>query len=69
MIAIMWTIFFSINPRLRVLFAGFAPGTAPDPTKEKEFFALRARRKALCGTCLKFAVVVLVASAFLGMTP
>lgn len=66
MAAIMWVIFFRINPRLRAIFAGFTPGTAPDSGPEKEFFALRARRKALCETCLKFAVVVLVCSAFLG---
>ena len=66
MAAIMWVIFFRINPRLRVLFAGFMPGTAPDGAAEKEFFGLRARRKAICETCLKFAVVVLVCSAFLG---
>ena len=66
MVYIMLVIFFKINVRLRTLFAGFSPGIAPDPEKEKEFFTLRARRKALCETCLKFAVIVLVASAFLG---
>jgi len=66
MAAIMWVIFFRINPRLRTLFAGFAPGTVPDGAQEKQFFTLRGRRKALCETCLKFAVVVLVCSAFLG---
>lgn len=66
MMVIMGIIFLSINPRLRELFAGFAPGTAPAPEREKEFFVLRARRKALCETCLKFALGVLVASAFIG---
>ena len=66
MMAIMFIIFFQLNPRLRELFAGFAPGQGPDPEQEKEFFAKRARRKALCETCLKFAIGVLVFSAFLG---
>ena len=66
MMVIMFVIFFRLNPRLRELFAGFAPGTAPHPDQEKEFFARRARRKALCETCLKLAVAVLVFSAFLG---
>ncbi|MBI5482707.1 MAG: hypothetical protein HY906_27885 [Deltaproteobacteria bacterium] len=66
MTGIMAAIFGRINPRLRELWAGFSPGARPDEGEEKEFFALRARRKALCEACLKFAVVVLVASAFLG---
>jgi len=66
MMVIMAKIFYSINPRLRELFAGFAPDAVPDPTAENEFFTKRARRKALCEICLKFAVVVLIASAFLG---
>ncbi|MBN8216579.1 MAG: hypothetical protein J0L75_08040 [Spirochaetes bacterium] len=66
MVAIMMTIFFKINPRLRVLFGGFTPGQAPSADAEKEFFQLRARRKALCETCLNFAILVLVASAFIG---
>ena len=65
MMGIMFIIFMQINPRLRELFAGFSPGSAPDPEKEKEFFAKRARRKALCETCLKFAIGILVFSAFL----
>ncbi|MEW6366559.1 MAG: hypothetical protein AB1714_18175 [Acidobacteriota bacterium] len=66
MVGIMLVIFGRINPRLRALWSRFAPGVKPDEVEEKEFFALRSRRKALCETCLKFAVVVLVASAFLG---
>lgn len=66
MVVIMSKIFYGLNPRLRQLFATFAPGKVPDAEAEKEFFAKRAKRKALCETCLKFAVVVLVASAFLG---
>ncbi len=65
MMVIMWIIFFQINPRLREMFATFAPGTPPDPATEQTFFALRARRRRLCEVCLGFAVVVLVASAFL----
>lgn len=65
MMGIMFIIFFRLNPRLRALFAGFSPDAAPKPDDEKEFFAKRARRKALCETCLKLAVVVLVSSAFL----
>jgi len=66
MMVIMGMIFFRINPRLRELFASFAPGVAPAPEREKEFFSLRARRKALCETCLKFAIGVLIFSAFIG---
>ena len=66
MMAIMFVIFFQINPRLRELFATFSPDSSPDPAGEKEFFGKRARRKALCETCLKFAVAVLVFSAFVG---
>ncbi len=69
MIAIMGQIFFGLNPRLRELFATFAPHKAPDAQTEKEFFKKRARRKALCETCLKLAVVVLVCSAFIGFNP
>ncbi len=65
MMAIMYVIFMQLNPRLKVLFAGFAPDAAPDPAREKEFFSTRARRKALCEICLKLAIVVLLASAFL----
>lgn len=66
MMAIMFIIFFKINPRLRKLFAQFNPGEKPESDSEKEFFSLRARRKALCDTCLKFAIGVLVFSAFIG---
>jgi len=69
MMWIMGRIFFGLNPRLRELFAGFAAGKAPEPEAEKEFFGKRARRKALCETCLKLAVVVLISSAFLGFAP
>jgi hypothetical protein len=66
MMAIMFIIFFKLNPRLRELFATFKTGQPPDAEKEKVFFSTRARRRALCETCLKFAVVILLASAFLG---
>ncbi|HEB83457.1 MAG TPA: hypothetical protein ENI92_00485 [Bacteroidetes bacterium] len=69
MVVIMWVIFFRINPRLRELFARFQPGEAPPAESETEFFTLRARRKALCDTCLKFAIGVLVFSAFIGFAP
>jgi hypothetical protein len=68
MMAIMFVIFYRLNPRLRRLFATFSPDAAPDPQTEDEFFTTRARRKALCETCLKFAVGVLVFSAFLGFS-
>jgi uncharacterized protein involved in oxidation of intracellular sulfur len=45
---------------------GFGAGQTPDPILEQEFFKKRARRKSLCETCLKFAVGVLVFSAFIG---
>ncbi|MHC4278139.1 MAG: hypothetical protein ACYSTI_12570 [Planctomycetota bacterium] len=63
---IMWKIFFGLNPRLREIFARFEPDKEPAPELEQEFFQKRARRKALCETCLKFAVAVLVFSAFMG---
>jgi hypothetical protein len=66
MMYIMGKIFFVLNPRLKEIFALFKPGTAPDVELEKEFFQKRARRKALCETCLKFAIGVLVFSAFIG---
>lgn len=66
MMVIMWMIFFGLNPRLREIFARFEPGKEPAPELEQEFFQKRARRKALCETCLKFAVAVLVFSAFMG---
>ena len=66
MMVIMFIIFFRLNPRLRELWASFSPDGSPEPNEEKEFFETRARRKALCETCLKFAVAVLVFSAFLG---
>ncbi len=65
MVAIMLKIFYGLNPRLRELLASFSPDSAPDPESETEFFTKRARRKALCETCLKFAIAVLVCSAFL----
>ncbi len=68
MAAIMFIIFLKINPRLRDLFSRFHPGEPSDPGIEKEFFTLRAKRKALCDTCLKFAIGVLVFSAFLGFS-
>lgn len=66
MMVIMFVIFFQLNPRLRELFASFSPEANPDHAGEEEFFAKRARRKALCEVCLWFAVGVLVFSAFLG---
>ena len=66
MVVIMGIIFIKINPKLKALFAGFKQGETPEPNSEKEFFELRARRKALCDTCLKFAIGVLVFSAFMG---
>lgn len=66
MMAIMGIIFLKINPRLLELFAHFTQGEQPDSDREGEFFALRARRKALCDTCLKLAIGVLVFSAFIG---
>jgi len=66
MMFIMGQIFLGLNPRLREMFATFEPGKAPPPEREKEFFQTRAKRKALCETCLKFAIGVLVFSAFMG---
>ncbi|GAB4301888.1 MAG: hypothetical protein Kow0090_17440 [Myxococcota bacterium] len=66
MMAIMGKIFFELNPRLREIFAKFESGKAPDEALQTEFFQKRAKRKALCETCLKFAIGVLIASAFMG---
>jgi hypothetical protein len=66
MMVIMGQIFFGLNPRLKEIFLSFKPGTPPEAELEKEFFQKRARRKALCETCLKFAIGALVASAFIG---
>jgi hypothetical protein len=66
MAVIMMRIFFGINPRLKELFIHFNPGQEPPAAEVKEFFEKRALRKALCETCLKFAIGVLVCSAFLG---
>ena len=69
MMGIMYVIFFSINPRLRELFATFSPDADPDPEAEKEFFAKRARRKKLCEICLFFALGVLASIAFIAFSP
>lgn len=69
MVVIMGIIFLQINPRVLALFARFRHAEPPDATEEKEFFSLRLRRKNLCETCLKFAVGVLIFSAFLGFQP
>jgi hypothetical protein len=66
MMAIMFIIFLQINPKLIELFIRFKPGEAPNSDNESAFFALRTRRKELCDICLKFAVGVLVFSAFIG---
>ncbi len=66
MIVIMWIIFNKLNPRLKEIFGKFNPGDTPDTALEAEFFAIRARRKALCDRCLIFAIGVLIFSAFLG---
>ncbi len=66
MMVIMGKIFFGLNPRLKEIFARFAPTSEPDGELSQEFFAKRARRKALCDICLYFAIGVLIFSAFLG---
>jgi len=66
MVVIMLWIFYGINPRLRKLFGQFTSLDKPGESEEKKFFTLRAKRKSLCEKCLVFAIVVLVASAFLG---
>ncbi len=67
-VVIMLKIFYRINPRLKGLFGKFSPTAKPDEANEKEFFTLRAKRKALCEICLVFAIIVLVVSAFLGFS-
>jgi len=66
MMVIMGMIFLRLNPRLRQIFAQFEPGKDADPELVREFFQKRARRKAVCEICLKFAIAVLVFSAFIG---
>ena len=66
MVAIMILIFFKYNPLINKLFATFTENEQPKEEQEKLFFQLRARRKRLCEICLKFAIIVLIASAFLG---
>ena len=66
MVYIMFIIFFKINPKLQELFAQFKQGESPQLDNEKQFFTLRARRKALCEICLFFAIGVLICSAFMG---
>jgi hypothetical protein len=68
MVVIMLKIFYRINPRLSELFGKFSPTEKPDESSEKEFFTLRAKRKSLCEICLVFAIIVLVASAFLSFS-
>ena len=68
MVFIMLKIFYGINPHLRKLFANFSQNNNPIEAEEKEFFMLRAKRKSLCEICLKFAIAVLIASAFLGFS-
>jgi len=65
MMVIMYIIFFKINPRLNQIFVQFKSEEIPQPDTESKFFTLRARRKSLCDTCLKFAIGVLVFSAFM----
>lgn len=68
MVFIMLKIFYRINPQLRMLFGKFSRSVSPDEFDEQEFFKLRAKRKSLCEICLWFAVIVLIASAFLGFS-
>ena len=68
MVVIMGIIFFKINPKLKEIFLTFKPGEKPDINVEKEFFTLRAKRKALCEKCLKLAVGILIFSAFMNFS-
>lgn len=65
MLFIMLNIFFKINPQLKKMFNGFSKDRLPDTAVEANFFKLRKKRKQLCEICLVFAIIVLVASAFL----
>ncbi|MFZ5551540.1 MAG: hypothetical protein ACOYVG_00030 [Bacteroidota bacterium] len=66
MIYHMMIIFLKINPELKKMFATFSKEQAPPTDVEAAFFKLRKRRKQLCETCLVFAIMVLISSAFLG---
>lgn len=66
MVIVMVIIFFKINPKLNIMFAGFSDKEPADSKSETDFFKLRARRKKLCEICLVFAILVLIFSAFIG---
>jgi len=65
MVAIVFQASFSINPKIREIFAKFSPQSEPDEALVKEFFALRAKRKKICKVCFVFAILVLVVSPIL----
>ncbi len=56
---------FVFNPKLKEMFARFKADERPDPEMEKEFFALRARRKYWCDRCWNLGLILLVATAVL----
>ena len=65
MASILWFGTFVFNPRLKEMFAQFSPDAPPEPEREAEFFAQRARRKWWCDRCWHLGILVLVSSAVL----
>ena len=56
---------FSVNPKIRTLFATFSPAADPREEDAKSFFALRARRKMVCKMCLVAGILILLVSPVL----
>jgi hypothetical protein len=66
MLAIMFIVTFSVNPRIREIFSKFSPDTPPqDEEMVKTFFALRMKRKKVCQICFVFAILILAISPVL----
>ena len=65
MVANVFIISFSINPKIRELFSGFSPDSAPQEELVNKFFGLRAKRKKLCKMCFVFSILILVVSPVL----
>jgi hypothetical protein len=63
--AILFVGSFYFNPKLKELFAQFQKDQIPDLEIEKQFFALRARRKYWCDRCWQLGIIVLIVSAVL----
>ena len=65
MVANVFIITFSINPKIRDIFSRFSPDSAPQEELVNKFFGLRAKRKKLCKMCFVFSILILVVSPVL----